>query len=312
MKQELQTGIRRAPKRQAPGQRRIVSLLPAATEMVYALGLDGQLAGVTHECDYPAAARNKPVLVRPAVALEGRSPGEIDRSVSQRLRSGASLYEMDEKLFADLAPDLVLTQNLCQVCAPSGNELARLLQSIAPEPEILWMSPSSLAGIEQNIRSLGEATDRLEKAESLIASGRARLEQIAAQTRQLARQPRVFFMEWIEPIYCAGHWVGEMIELAGGHDSFGRKGSESVRIEWPDLLAWAPEVLVLAPCGFNAQTALAQASLLSRLPGWTGLPAVRQGRVYAVDANSYFARPGPRVIEGTELLAHLIHPGLFD
>src|SRR5258708_23904162 len=119
-------------------------------------------------------------------------------------------------------------------------------------------------------------------------------------------------MEWIEPIYCAGHWVGEMIELAGGHDSFGRKGSESVRIEWPDLLAWAPEVLVLAPCGFNAQTALAQASLLSRLPGWTGLPAVRQGRVYAVDANSYFARPGPRVIEGTELLAHLIHPALFD
>src|SRR5258708_4646689 len=220
MKQELQTGIRRAPKRQAPGQRRIVSLLPAATEMVYALGLDGQLAGVTHECDYPAAARNKPVLVRPAVALEGRSPGEIDRSVSQRLRSGASLYEMDDKLFADLAPDLVLTQNLCQVCAPSGNELARLLQSIAPEPEILWMSPSSLAGIEQNIRSLGEATDRLEKAESLIASGRARLEQIAAETRQLARQPRVFFMEWIEPIYCAGHWGGGMIELAGGHDFF--------------------------------------------------------------------------------------------
>jgi iron complex transport system substrate-binding protein len=290
---------------------RIVSFLPAATEMAYALGLGAQLAGVSHECDFPAEAQGKPVVVRPALALEKMSLREIDTVVSARLRNGQSLYEVDENLLRRLRPDLILTQNLCQVCAPSGNELAVALRLLQPKPEVVWMSPHSLEEINQNLRALGQAAGRAPEAEALIAAARARLEKIAARTRNLSRRPRVFCMEWADPVYCAGHWVPEMVELAGGIDTLARKGADSVRIPWQDVLDWSPEILVFSPCGFHLAQALQQISHLESQPGWAELPAVRNGRVYAVDANSYFARPGPRVVEGTELLAHLIHPALF-
>jgi iron complex transport system substrate-binding protein len=291
---------------------RIVSFLPAATEMVYALGLGGQLVGVTHECDFPSEARTKPVVVRPALALETMSLREIDVAVAERIRSGGSLYQVDEALMCELRPDLILTQNLCQVCATSGNDLASVLKLLQPIPEILWMSPHSLAEIFENIRELGQATGRLSAAETCLQDCRERLEKVAARTKQISRRPRVFCMEWADPIYCAGHWVKEMVDIAGGTDELARKETDSVRIPWADVLQWSPEVIVFSPCGFNLEKALEQVFHLKRQPGWADLPAVRNGRVYAVDANSYFARPGPRVVEGTELLAHLIHPELFD
>jgi iron complex transport system substrate-binding protein len=291
---------------------RIVSFLPAATEMAYALDLGSQVVGVSHECDFPTEARGKPVVVRHALPLEKMSLREIDEAVSQRLRNGQSLYEVDENLLRQLRPNLILTQNLCQVCAPSGNELTVALKLLQPKPEVVWMSPHSLEDINQNLRDLGQATGRVNEAKTLIASGRARLDKVAARTRSLSHRPRVFCMEWADPLYCAGHWVPEMVELAGGIDALARKGTDSVRIPWQEVLNWSPEILVFSPCGFNLAQTLPQISHLESQPGWAQLPAVRNGRVYAVDANSYFARPGPRVVEGIELLAHLLHPDLFD
>lgn len=291
--------------------RRIVSFLPSATEMVYALGLEDQLFGVTHECDYPPAAREKPVVVRNALPIEQMSQSEIDVAVTARLCDGLSLYRVDEARMREIGPDLILTQELCQVCAPSGNEVTQLLASLSSRPEVLWLTPRSLGQIFDNLREIGEATGTLAKAEALIAAGQARLDRVAARAATASTRPRVFCMEWLDPVYCSGHWVPEMVALAGGTDALGRKATDSVRIRWNEVLEWAPEILILCPCGFNLVQAVAQASLLAAYPGWADLPAVRAGRVYAVDANSYFARPGPRVVQGTELLAHLIHPELF-
>jgi iron complex transport system substrate-binding protein len=291
---------------------RIVSFLPSATEMVCALGLADDLVGITHECDYPPEITKKPIVVRNALPMDSMSLREIDAAVSARIRSGASLYQVDERLLQELAPTLILTQNLCQVCAPSGNEITQVLKSLRNAPQILWFTPKSLYGIQENLRELGKVTDRLNEAEAVIASGRARLEEVTALTRNASTRPRVFCMEWVDPVYCSGHWVPEMVELGGGVDALSRKGTDSVRVVWQDVLNWAPEVLIINPCGFNLAGASQQARQLLARPGWTDLPAVSQNRVYAVDADSYFARPGPRVIDGVMLLAHLILPELCN
>jgi iron complex transport system substrate-binding protein len=291
---------------------RIVSFLPSATEMTCALGLIDRLMGITHECDYPSEIKDKPIVVRSVLLTEQMNQQEIDSAVTERLRNGLSLYQVDELLMRDIAPDLILTQDLCQVCAPSGNEVSQLLKSLPSKPQVLWLTPKSLEQIFDNLGELGQATNRLREAEALIAAGRARLEKIAAVTRRISYRPRVFCMEWIDPVYCSGHWVPEMVGLAGGRDELAREGAYSVRISWEDVLQWAPEVLVVMPCGLDLQKTVAQAQRLLAYPGWSNLPAVKAGRVYAVDANAYFARPGPRVVEGTELLAHILHPDLFD
>ena len=294
-----------------PALPRIVSFLPSATEMACALGLQDQLVGITHECDYPPSVKEKPVVVSSAISMATMTQAEIDSIVSERMRNGQSLYQVDEKLLQELAPDLILTQDLCQVCAPSGNEVTQALTALPRKPEILWLTPKSLAQIAENLRELGEATGRLEKAEELIANGRAILDHVAERARAASTRPRVFCMEWIDPVYCSGHWVPEMVSIAGGVDHLGHEGSDSVRVAWEDVLAWKPEVLVIMPCGFNLHQVLELTPKLCERSGWHELPAVQQGRVYAVDASSYFARPGPRVVEGTELLAHIIHPDIF-
>jgi iron complex transport system substrate-binding protein len=291
---------------------RIVSFLPSATEMACALGLGDQLVGITHECDYPPEVEGKPIVVRNVLPIEKMSQPEIDVAVTQRIRDGLSLYQVDEKLLQELAPDIILTQDLCQVCAPSGNEVTQALNLLPKKPQILWLTPKSLEEIFDNLRELGGATGRVHEAEALIAAGRARLAKLTDATRNLSQRPRVFCMEWLDPVYCSGHWMPEMVEIAGGVDALARKGTDSVRIPWEDVLQWAPEVLIITPCGFNLDQVIEQTPQILNYPGWSELPAVRGGRVYAVDANSYFARPGPRVVEGTELLAHLFHPELFQ
>lgn len=290
----------------------IVSFLPSATEMACALGLADQLVGITHECDYPAEVQGKPVVVRSALPLETMTQREIDVAVSERMRAGHSLYQVDEKLLQQLAPDIILTQDLCQVCAPSGTEVSQALNLLPKKPQILWLTPNSLEQIADNARELGKATGRAKEAEVLIAAGHARLEKIAAVISKLASRPRVFCMEWLDPIYCSGHWVPEMVRLAGGVDELSREGADSVRIPWAEVREWAPEVLIITPCGYDLAKTIEQSAQLSTYSGWFELPAVIQGRVYAVDANSYFARPGPRVVDGTELLAHLLHPEWFS
>jgi iron complex transport system substrate-binding protein len=291
--------------------RRIVSLLPSATEMACVLGLSDQLVGITHECDYPREIQGKPLVVRNALPVETMSQHEIDAAVSERLRTGQSLYEIDAELLSELDPDLIITQDLCKVCAASGDELSRAIQGLAAQPDILWMTPTSLRGIDENVRALGAATGRSREAEAWIANRLSRMQKLASVTQGLRDIPRVFCMEWFDPVFCSGHWIPEMVRIAGGVDKLAREGADSVRITWEAVVEWAPEVLVLMPCGYTLAKVLELSARLPDYPGWRDLPAVRNGRVFAVDANSYFARPGPRVLEGTELLAHLFHPDVF-
>lgn len=290
---------------------RIVSFLPSATEMVYALGLGDQLVGITHECDFPPEAKDKPVAVRNVIDTKSLSAPQIDEAVSRTLKAGGSLYAVDEEMLREAAPDLVLTQDLCQVCAPSGNEIGRVLHLLPNPPRVLWLTPTSLADIFYNLTQVGQATGKETEAVALIQKLNERVGAVSARSRAL-NTPRVFCMEWLSPPYNAGHWMPEMVALAGGVDRLARKGEDSVRLTWEAIAAYAPEVLILSPCGFNLAETMHQSALLTTYPGWEHLPAVRQGRVYAVDANSYFARPGPRVVDGIELLAHLIHPEAFS
>lgn len=296
---------------------RIVSFLPSATEIACALGLADSLVGITHECDYPPEVRGKPVVVRNVLPIEQMSQSEIDRAVAERMRQGQSLYQIDEELLRELAPDLILTQNLCQVCAPSGNEVSQVIKALAHAPEILWLTPQSLSEIFENVRELGAATGRTAEAEQLIANCEARLKALAQRVEGIGERPRVFCMEWLDPVFASGHWVPELVKLAGGVDVLGSERGESVRVSWDELVAAAPEVVVVMPCGFNLEQTMKRiwsvfgVQKAEAARRFFELPAVRNGRVYAVDANSYFARPGPRVVEGAELLARLIHPELF-
>jgi iron complex transport system substrate-binding protein len=257
--------------------------------------------------------KTKPVVVRNVLPIETMSQGEIDRAVAERIRSGESLYQIDEQLLRELAPDLILTQNLCQVCAPSGNEVSQVLKALPKAPQILWLTPQSLNEIFDNVRDLGAATARNAAAETLISNCLERLDALAQRTANVQR-PKVFCMEWLDPVYASGHWVPELVKIAGGIDEIGRERGESVRVSWDEIVAWAPEVLVIMPCGFNLEQTMKQIwnVFAYKSSPFFDLPAVRNGRVYAVDANSFFARPGPRVVAGAELLARLIHPELFD
>ena len=278
--------------------------------MACALGLEAQLVGVSHECDFPAVARTKPAVVRPALELASLAPSDIDVAVSSRLRASDSLYAVDEALLRSLDPDLILTQDLCQVCAPSGNDVTRLIGSLVAvaRRHVLHAARAGrrVARSARAGRRERHASDRR----------RHRRRRRAAHRRGGARgcacraRPRVFFAEWVDPIYCAGHWVPEMIALAGGADPLARPAGDSVRVAWDDVVASNPEVVIIAPCGYGVAGAIEQLPLLAQRPGWESLPAVRNGQVFVVDANAYFARPGPRLVDGIELLAHLLHPEL--
>jgi iron complex transport system substrate-binding protein len=280
---------------------RIVSFLPAATEITYALGAGGDLVGRSHECDYPPQVRSLPVVSKPALSLEGLSQHDIDRAVATHLATGESLYQVDEALLDELRPDIVFTQDLCHVCAPSGNELSRALLEMSQPPQVLSLTPRNFAEIEENILAIGDATGRREAAELLVDKNRKRVRRVQVAVGS-ATPRRVTFLEWTEPLFCGGHWVPEMVAAAGGEDPLGQLGGDSQRMTWDDVAASEPEMLIVAPCGYGLKEAIAVAKRL---------PRTTDAEVYAVDANSYFARPGPRVAEGVELLAHLFHPDRF-
>lgn len=281
---------------------RIVSFLPSATEIAYTIGAGADLVGRSHECDFPPEVKALPIVSKPALPIGKMTQGEIDSAVASHLASGASLYEVDEVLLRDLAPDVVFTQDLCQVCAPSGTELTRALKTLPSNPEVLWLTPRNLSEIEDNILDVGRVVGRRLEAESLVENNRARIASVREALRGVTPR-RIVFLEWTDPPFCPGHWVPEMIEIAGGIDENGRAGADSVRMAWDDLASQSPEMIIVAPCGYGLTQALQAAQQI---------PQVFGARVIAVDANAYFARPGPRVVEGIELLAHLFHPDRFD
>jgi iron complex transport system substrate-binding protein len=281
---------------------RIVSFLPAGTEMVHALGAGSELVGRSHECDYPASVTSLPVVSRPGLDLGGASPEEIDLAVAQQMDSGETLYTIDEVLLRDLRPDVILTQNLCRVCAPSGDELTRAVRKFSVQPQVLFLTPRSIAEIEDNVLDVGRAIGRVEEADALVRSNQERLARVRTALESASRR-RVVFLEWTDPLFCGGHWVPEMISLAGGEDPLGRPGEDSVRMDWDDVVSARPEMIIVSPCGYRLEQSVDLARQMRRVPG---------AEVYAVDANAYFARPGPRVVEGVELLAHLFHPDLVS
>ena len=281
---------------------RIVSFLPAGTEMVHALGAGGELVGRSHECDYPSSVQTLPVVSRPSLILDDASPETIDRAVADQMKSGDTLYRIDEVLLRDLRPDVILTQNLCRVCAPSRDELTRAVRKFQLQPEVLFLTPRNIAEIIENIVTVGRAIGRPDEAESLVRNHDERLGKVRAAVAK-APTRRVVFLEWTEPLFCGGHWVPEMISLAGGEDPLGRPGEDSVRMDWDDVAKAKPEMIIVSPCGYR----LDRAAELARK-----MPRISDATVYAVDANAYFARPGPRIVEGVELLAHLFHPDLVS
>jgi iron complex transport system substrate-binding protein len=281
---------------------RIVSFLPAGTEMVHALGAGSELVGRSHECDYPSSVTRLPVVSQPAMNLDDASPQAIDRAVAERMDSGDTLYRIDEVLLRDLKPNVILTQNLCRVCAPSGDELTRAVRKFELRPEVLFLTPRNIAEIVENILAVGGAIGRTREAEALVRDHEERLAAVRAAVAE-APTRRVVFLEWTEPLFCGGHWVPEMISLAGGEDPLGRAGEDSVRMDWDDVAKAQPEMIIVSPCGYRLERA---AELARQMPPISG------AEVYAVDANAYFARPGPRIVEGVELLAHLFHPDLVS
>jgi iron complex transport system substrate-binding protein len=289
---------------------RICSLLPSATEILYALGLGDSVVGVTHECDFPAEAAKKPALIRPRVDPYAAA-GEIDRQVREFVARGESIYAVDAELLRSLESDLIVTQDLCHVCAASPDDLATALTRLPKKLRVLTLTPHSLSDVWNDIRKVGDATQRRREAQALAITLEQKVAAIEAKAANAKTQPRVLCLEWLDPYYVGGHWVPEMVAKAGGEDVLGRAGEPSFRVSEEQIAASDAEIIVVMPCGFNVNRTVSEYGTATFSHGYMNLPAVREGRVFAVDANSYFSRPGPRLAEGVALLAHLFHADLF-
>jgi iron complex transport system substrate-binding protein len=285
---------------------RIVSLLPSATEILFALGFDSEIVGVSHECDYPPGAKTKSVVIHSRIPHDA-SPLQIDALVSEYVSLGESLYAVDADMLEKLQPDLIVTQDLCHVCAASPDDLAAALARFSKRPEVLCLNPQDLGDVWRDILWVAEETGRGPRGKALLRSIGEKLGTIEIATRGVSRRPRVALLEWLQPFYVGGHWVPEMIHCAGGDDVLGRMRTPSFRISVENVIAAAPDILLIAPCGYDAQQARDEYRAMVFPAEWNSLPAIRNDRVYALNANSYFSRPGPRLIAGTETLAHLFH-----
>jgi len=284
---------------------KICSFLPSATEILFALGLGDQVVGVSHECDFPPETRSKPVLIKSRIS-QTESAAAIDRQVREFLARGESLYSVDLEHLSAIEPDLIVTQDLCHVCAATPDDLGAALAHLQKQPRVVTLNPHSLADVCADIRAVGEATGRAEQASAVVAEFESGVSNVERSVAVLDR-PCVLCLEWLDPPYVAGHWVPEMVERAGGIDVLGRQGKPSFRVDWEAVSAARPEVIVIMPCGYNLAAAQKELRDLPLPPGWNDLPAVRDGRVFVVEASGYFSRPGPRLAAGLEILAGAIH-----
>lgn len=286
---------------------RVVTLIPSATEIVGRLLDDpGQLVGVTHECDFPPWVVDRPRVIRPAdEAILDMEPALVDERVTQSIGGGQSLYVIDERLLSSLAPDLVITQRLCDVCAASPAEVQRALAHLASQPTVLELGPMALDDVLDDVARVGQALGKSGAANRWREELESRLDRARRQPR-LHPKPKVLALEWPDPLWAGGHWIPEMIALAGGTCVAGNVGEPSTRISWETVLSTQPDFIFLMSCGYSLDKNVEQLPRLQSLPGWENLPAVRAGNVFAVDANSHFSRCGPRLVDGTELLAAVL------
>jgi iron complex transport system substrate-binding protein len=282
---------------------RIVSLVPHATELCFALSLGDELIGVTHECDYPAAALAKPKVTRNALDPRADSAA-IDAAVRERVAAGESIYELDRDALHELEPELIVTQALCPVCAVSVDEVLELAAQLRSRPRVISLDPHTLGETLGDVRTIAEATGRRDAGVALVARSAGRIDRVRVGVRRAPR-PRVLALEWLDPVFVAGHWTPQLIELAGGEDVLGFPGEASQQLDWASVAAAAPEIVVVMPCGFDAPRAHAEA-----LAHAGELRSLGARRVLAVDGSAYFSRPGPRLVDGLELLAHILHPDL--
>lgn len=286
---------------------RIVSLLPSATEMICVLGLEDRLVGVTHECDFPAAVRGLPKVTRTLIPGDAAS-SQIDRLVRERLQAQGTLYTLDLPALEALRPDLIVTQGLCDVCAVAEDEVRAAAGGLPGNPRIVNLEPRTLSAVFAAIRQVAAAAGVGQRADEVVARLEARVEAVAARAARRPDQPRVALLEWLDPPFSCGHWSPELVRLAGGVEGLGREGEPSRTLRWNEVLAWRPEVVFIACCGFGVERTLKDVAPLQSIPGWRDLPAVNAGRVYVTDGSQYFSRPGPRLVDSLEILAHALDP----
>ena len=287
---------------------RICSLLPSATEVIALLGLSDELVGISHECDYPPSVRSVPIMVEPMVPPHGLASADIDRQVSRLVTSGQRLYRLKEQLLRQAQPDLILSQDLCHVCAVTPDQLHDALCSMHRQPTVLTLNPSTVHDVIDDVVRIGDAANRSVEGHRLAAHLRDRLDAVHTRVQGFSQRPRVVCIEWLSPLYVAGHWVPEMVQFAGGQDVLAQPGSPSRIVTWDEVLAVAPDVLIVMPCGFSVERTHTELCQLIQQPGQWCLPSDLAQHTFLVDASSYFSRPGPRLIDGIELLAALLHP----
>lgn len=290
---------------------RICSFLPSTTEIVYELGLGDSLTGVTHECDYPPEVLEKDVVIMSFLDHKMLSSKEIDNLVSENAAQGKSTYLVDREALKKANPDVILTQKLCEVCAVSGDQVSEAIEVLGHKPEIISLEPTSIYEIFDTITIIGEATSKEERAKEMTDALKARVEKIRSALEDERDRPRVFCLEWLDPPFVGGHWVPEMVEIAGGDNGIGKAGEPSFKTTWEDIKNFAPHKLFIMPCGYDIEKTIDELDAVTSKDEWFSLPATNKGEIYIVDSNSYFSRPGPRIVEGLEILARAIHPEII-
>ncbi len=290
---------------------RICSFLPSTTEIVYELGLGDSLVGVTHECNYPPEVKDKKTVIMSFLDHKKLSSKEIDDLVTKNAAEGKSTYLVDKDALKEANPDLILTQKLCEVCAVSGNQVSEAVEVLGHTPEIISLEPKTIDEIFDTITIIGEATGTQEKAKEITYSLRARVEKVRSALENERDRPRVFCLEWLDPPFVGGHWVPEMVEIAGGENGIGKPGEPSFKVSWEEIVEFAPQMLFIMPCGFDIEKTINELDVVTSKDEWFALPSTNRGEIYIVDANSYFSRPGPRIVDGLEILARAIHPEII-
>jgi len=285
---------------------RIVSFLPSATETLYELGAASEIVGVTHECKYPPAARRKPQVIRPSFDPSAMTGREIDSKIVELVHSGADIYAINDMALRKAKPDLIIAQGLCEVCSPFTKEIGRAVKILGGAPDVLVLDPHDLDDILVSIMDVAEKVGRVKEGRKLVASLQRRIDAVRAM--KVKQRPKVACVEWVNPLFTAGHWVPQMVEYAGGTNGMSVTGEQSRRMDIGELVRFDPEIMVMMPCGFGIKRTLKEMNVLKDNEKWNSLRAVKGGKVYAVEAGSYFSKPGPRTVTGLEILAKIIHP----